>query len=563
MAVTAAATFCATLVDEWVRCGVRVAFIAPGSRSTPMGVALAAHSRINVHVHVDERGASFMALGAALASGVPSVVLGTSGTAAAEFHAAVIEAHQSETPMLVCTADRPPELRDTNAPQTIDQVRLFGPAVRWFHDPGVPDATVAGTWRALAARAFAEATAPRPGPVHLNLSFRDPLVGDAGPLPPGRDGDHPWVADHTAGVTLPPGLLALTEESRGVIVAGRGAGDAEAVHALADAFGWPVLADPVSGCRVARRTTIAAFDSLLRHASFAIDHRPRVVLRLGAPPASKVLGEWLKSSGAVQIGVHATSAWIDPDHTLSHRVVANPGAICHLLAGSVHDRVATPWLTRWHRADAAAQEALDKVLASHERLTEPGVARIVVAALAENAHLHVSSSMPIRDVEWFAAPRDHLRVTANRGANGIDGVTSTVVGIALARPGQLTTLLTGDIAFLHDSSALVSLRRRALDLAIVVIDNDGGGIFSFLPQAEALPLAEFELPFGTPHGVDIGALASAHDLEFLDVDTAAALTSALAHRGTRVVRVRTDRSLNVAVHDALHKAVGSALESVR
>ena len=527
-----------------------------------MGMALAAHPRIKVHVHIDERGASFMALGAALSSGVPAVVLCTSGTAAAGFHAAVIEAHQSETPMLVCTADRPPELRDTAAPQTIDQVRLFGPAVRWFHDPGMPDATVAGTWRSLAARAFVEATGSRPGPVHLNLSFRDPLVGDAGPLPPARDADQPWVEAHTPGVTLPPGLLALTEEPRGVIVAGRGAGDADAVHALADAFGWPVLADPVSGCRLPKRTTIAAFDSLLRHASFAIDHRPRLVLRLGAPPASKVLAEWLKTSGAVQIGVHATSAWIDPDHTLTHRIVANPGAICHLLAGSVHDRVATPWLTRWHRADAAAQEALDKVLASHEHLTEPGVARVVVAALADDAHLHVSSSMPIRDVEWFAAPRDHLRVTANRGANGIDGVTSTAVGIALARPGP-TALLTGDIAFLHDSSAMVGLGRRAIDLSIVVVDNDGGGIFSFLPQAGALPVEQFELLFGTPHGVDIGAVARAHDLDFVDVDTPAALSAALGKRGTRVVRVRTDRSRNVAVHDALHQAVGSALESVR
>src|SRR5258706_2325271 len=216
--------------------------------------------------------------------------------------------------MRVCTADRPPELRDTSAPQTIDQVLLFGPAVRWFHDPGVPDATVAGTWRAVAARAFVEATAPRPGPVHLNLSFRDPLVGEAGPLQRGRDVDDPWVADHTAGVTIPPGLLAVCEEPRGVIVAGRGAGDPEAVHTLADAFGWPVLADPVSGCRLPRRTTIAAFDSLLRHASFATDHRPRLVLRLGAPPASQVLAEWLKSSGAVPISVQPTSASIDPRH---------------------------------------------------------------------------------------------------------------------------------------------------------------------------------------------------------------------------------------------------------
>jgi 2-succinyl-5-enolpyruvyl-6-hydroxy-3-cyclohexene-1-carboxylate synthase len=564
MPATAAATFCATLVDEWVRGGLTDAVVAPGSRSTPLALALAGHPAVRVHMHLDERSAAFVALGLGVATGRPAIVLCTSGTAAANLHPAVVEAHQGEVPLVVCTADRPPELRDTGAPQTIDQWGLFTTSVRWFHDPGVPDDSAAASWRGLAARALLDATGPRPGPVHLNLPFREPLVGEPGPLPaPRADRWHRLLAGPPS---LRPGqlddLAAVLDGPRGVIVAGRGAGDPEAVHALADAAGWPVLADPVSGCRLPRPATVAAFDDLLRHDGFARDHTPQVVLRLGAAPASKVLAQWLAGSGAVQVQVHPTAAWLDADRTAALRVVADPAAACRALAGRVAGGRGTPWAARWARAEAAAQDAIDRALASHPEATEPSVARATLHALPAGATFVVSSSMPVRDVEWYGRPRDGVRVVANRGANGIDGVTSTAVGVAMA--GGVTALLIGDVAFLHDANGLLGAAGRGIDLAIVCIDNGGGGIFSFLPQASMVEPDRFEQLFGTPHGVDVAAVAAAHDVACDEVvaapDVAEAVAAAVDAGGVRLVRVRTDRAANVAVHAELHAAVTATLD---
>jgi 2-succinyl-5-enolpyruvyl-6-hydroxy-3-cyclohexene-1-carboxylate synthase len=561
MPVTTAATFCATLAEEWVRAGVTDAVIAPGSRSTPLAVALTDRPELRVHVHHDERSASFLALGLGLATGRPAVLLCTSGTAAAHFHAAVIEAHQAEVPLVVCTADRPPELRDVSAPQTIDQDHLYGTAVRWFCDPGVPEEPMRATWRSLAARAVADALAPRPGPVHLNLPFRDPLVGEPGELPPGRPDGRPWHVTttgptHMAGAELDV-LAPLLDSQRTVIVAGAGAGDPLAVHWLAATAGWPVLADPRSGCRVPEPTTVAAFDALLRHPGFAADHTPSVVLRLGQPPASKVLNQWLAGSGARQVQVGATAAWIDPEHSAAVRVLADPTELCIALEKRVTGATGTPWLARWQHAEGRAQAAIDAVLLGHHEPTEPAAARMLLAALPTGATLVASSSMPIRDLEWYGAPRDGVRVLANRGANGIDGVVSTAVGAALGT-GAPTALLIGDIALLHDGNGLLGAALRDIDLTIVVVDNDGGGIFSFLPQASALPNERFEQLFGTPHGVDPAALAAVHGIPTLPWDD---LADALAKGpGVRLVHVRTDRAANVAVHDEINRAVVAALD---
>jgi 2-succinyl-5-enolpyruvyl-6-hydroxy-3-cyclohexene-1-carboxylate synthase len=560
MPVTTAATFCATLVDEWARAGVTDAVVAPGSRSTPLAVALTDRPELRVHVHHDERSASFLALGLGLATGRPAVLLCTSGTAAAHFHAAVIEAHQAEVPLVVCTADRPPELRDVSAPQTVDQDRLYGTAVRWFCDPGVPEEPMRGTWRSLAARAVADALAPRRGPVHLNLPFRDPLVGEPGELPPARPDSWPWHVTttgptHVAAAELDV-LAPLLDSQRGVIVAGGGAGDPLAVHWLAATAGWPVLADPRSGCRVPEPTTVGAFDALLRHAGFAADHAPAVVLRLGQPPASKVLNQWLAGSGARQIQVGATAAWIDPEHSAAVRVVADPTELCIALEKRLTGARGTPWLARWQHAEERAQAAIDAVLRAHQDPTEPAVARTLLAALRAGVTLVASSSMPIRDLEWYGAPRDGVRVLANRGANGIDGVVSTAVGVALGS-GAPTALLIGDIALLHDGNGLLGAAGREIDLTVVVVDNDGGGIFSFLPQASALPNDRFERLFGTPHGVDPAALAAVHGIPTLPWDE---LADALAKGpGVRLVHVRTDRAGNVAVHDEINRAVVAAL----
>jgi 2-succinyl-5-enolpyruvyl-6-hydroxy-3-cyclohexene-1-carboxylate synthase len=547
---------CATFVDEWARAGVTHAVVAPGSRSTPMALALAADDRIALQVFHDERAAAFCALGLGISTGRPAVVLTTSGTAAAHLHAAVVEAHQAGVPMLAVTADRPPELRDVGAPQTIDQVGLYGRAVRWAVEVGVADDATRDTWRSVASRAVAEATGRRPGPVHLNTSFRDPLVADAGDQPPGRPDGTPWHQLVGGRGIVPDGALAhLPVGAHGLFVAGGNCGDPTAVIHAADALGWPVLADPRSGV-----AGVPHWDALLRHRPFVDAHRPDVIVRLGDAPASKMLSGWCAASGAIQIV--ASERWIDPERAAATMVAADPATVCAALVAALgHHPVSPEWRSAWHQAGERARQAIDAVLADHSEPTEPGVARDVVRSVPDGASLVVASSMPIRDVEWFANGFDRIRIHSNRGANGIDGTIATAIGVALG--SGPTVALLGDIAFLHDSTALVGIRERGVDLVVVVIDNDGGGIFSFLPQAGALPDATFEQLFGTPHGVRVEELAAAHGITSLVVEDASYVASAvkasLESGGVWLVVARTDRVANVKLHDELNAAVAAAL----
>jgi 2-succinyl-5-enolpyruvyl-6-hydroxy-3-cyclohexene-1-carboxylate synthase len=544
--MSTAATFCATLVDEWIAAGVSAAVVAPGSRSTPMALALAVRPEMQVHVVHDERVAGFMALGLGL-EGIPAVLLCTSGTAAANFLPPVVEAGLSGVPMLVVTADRPPELRDVGAPQTIDQTHLYGRAVRWFHDPGVAMPAAAGSWRSLARRAHRCAL---DGPVHLNLPFREPLVGDPGELPPRLLPPPPETAPGVRRIDdVPAGL----DRQRGVIVVGGRSGtSAHDVAAFAERSGWPVLADATSGVR-ALPGAVTVFDAMLRHQDFADAHLPEVVVRIGRPPASRVLAEWISRSEALQVQVGGPGV-IDPNHRVA--------AVCSLAA--VSEAVATgggatPWAARWRHADTRAQDAIDEVLASRAELTEPATARTVARAAGGHVdRIVVASSMPIRDLEWFGGPG--ADAFANRGANGIDGTVSTALGCALA--GHRTLALVGDMAFVHDSNALVGLMSRSgVDLRVVVIDNDGGGIFSFLPQATALSSERFEQLFGTPHGTDVELLAQASGVPSRTVTTVDELALAVQEPGPWVVRVPSDRQANVEVHAELVAAVGRALDS--
>ena len=550
------ATFAATLVDEWVRDGLTDAVVCPGSRSTPLALAFADHAGVRVHVHHDERSGAFLALGLGLATGRPAAVLCTSGTAAAELHPAVIEADLAAVPLLVCTADRPPELRDVGAPQAIDQVHLYGRAARWFGDPGVPDEGGRDRWRPLAARAYAAATGERPGPVHLNLPFREPLVGTPGELPAPRREGAAWAVGEPLGrAEAPPVELA----PRTLVVAGAAPGlDGDLVHAVAAARGWPVVAEPRSAAWRPAGTAVSHLDALLRSPRAADLLRPDAVLRLGAPGSSRVVNEWLAATGAIEVVVGAPG-WSDPAGTAAVVVDGDAGAF---LRGLAPGAAAPGWLDRWQAASAAAEKALAVELDALAGPTEPGVARAVAAALPAGARLVVSSSMPIRDVERYAAPRGDVVVLANRGANGIDGVVSTAVGVA-AGSGRPTALLIGDIALLHDSNGLLGAAGRGVDLTVVVVDNDGGGIFSFLPQATALAADRFEALFGTPHGLDLAALAVAFgaDARHLDPgeDVGAALAAAVAAGGLRVLVVRTDRAANVAAHRRIDEAVAAAV----
>ena len=557
------ATFCATLVDEWLHCGVRHAVVSPGSRSTPIALEIANRQEIEMHIFHDERSAAFAALGIAKASGVPAILVCSSGTAAVEFHPAVVEAHHSETPILICTADRPAELQGVGAPQTIDQQNLYGVAIRKFVNAEVANDSESHTWRHIARDLFATSLGDVQGPVHLNLRFREPLMGFATNLPPRSAND----AVITKKVALPSSrslrkLNKALESENGLIIAGPENYRVESILRLAENLGWPIIADPRSGTRVPNKLVVAGADAILRDEDFSKRLRPDVVLRFGTLPASKVVNSWLSGSGANQVVITTTPSLTDPDRQCSLHIVSDIDELCAGLV-SVHSKESIrnrslSWLDKWIAAEDSAQKAINAALADEPGLTEPGVARAIYALVPEASHLVVSSSMPIRDVEWFGAPRNGLRVHANRGANGIDGVVSTAVGVALATR-QPTTLLIGDIALLHDVNGLINLASRKIDLRIVVIDNNGGGIFSFLPQAQTLDEAKFEKIFGTPHDANIKMLAQAHQINTHELTNISDLAEVLSQRGPWLARIVTDRQENVKVHERINQMVASNL----
>ena len=551
-----AATFCATLVDEWSRQGVRHAVVAPGSRSTPLAVALAQNESIEVHVFHDERSASFAALGIGSASGFPAVLLCTSGTAATHFHGAVVEAHQSDVPMIVCTADRPPELRDVGAAQTIDQTNLFGSATRWFHDPGVPSRDAASTWRSLAARTVQAAVGNRPGPVHLNLPFREPLTGEVVDMPSPRE--KKWSDVIRLGSSENQGISEIVKAisgRRGVIIAGRGA--SRDVLSLSAAIGWPIFADAVSGVREQNSSVVIAFDAILRSEVFASSHVPEFVIRIGAPPASKVLAQWIRKNECRVVQLRSSEMVTDPDHAVEFTVIGDVAATTRILASSTTSCDKT-WIQEW----TAAEETTQKVIAdwTSRNFSEPSIARTVTAAMTVGSHLVISSSMPIRDVEWFGTSTSGVTVHSNRGTNGIDGVISTAVGVALSTKARVIVLI-GDVACLHDSNGLWALSRRDVDLTIVVTNNDGGSIFSFLPQAQIVSNSDFELLYGTPHGASFEHLAATHGIAYEHVTSVKDLEATLQMGGTRLIELPCDRFANVSQHEALQLAVVAAVEA--
>ncbi|HLL84075.1 MAG TPA: 2-succinyl-5-enolpyruvyl-6-hydroxy-3-cyclohexene-1-carboxylic-acid synthase, partial [Longimicrobium sp.] len=488
-------------VEELVRGGVRHVVVCPGSRSTPLALAFAECPELRTWSVIDERSAAFFALGIAKESGAPVALLATSGTAGANFYPAVIEAAMSHVPLVVLTADRPLELQGWGAPQTMPQQNLYGGFARWFADLGVPEATSPSLQhlRATVARAVATSTRAPRGPVQLNAPFREPLapIPDGSPLealpqlassgrgsapftrvvPPAREPDREVLSQLRA-------RLEATE--RGVIVCGpRDAQDGlrDAVLRLGRAYGYPVLAEAVSQVRYGGDGTLALYDAILRHAPFAKAHRPELVLRVGGGLTPKGPAAWLDGSGAYQVQLSDQGGLYDPQHAASLVVEGDAVRACEVLAGD-HKARPSAWLSAFTEAERRARAGLEAAFAKDPSITEPRIAREVVSALPEGANLFVSSSMPIRDVDAFAPPTGRqLHVYANRGANGIDGIVSSALGVAAAS-GRPTVLLTGDLAFLHDVGGLLVARRSGVPLTVVVVNNDGGGIFSFLPIAQ-------------------------------------------------------------------------------
>jgi 2-succinyl-5-enolpyruvyl-6-hydroxy-3-cyclohexene-1-carboxylate synthase len=575
------ASFARTLVDEWVRSGIVAAVVSPGSRNTPLALALVRDARMRVEVVLDERSAGFRALGIGLATRRPAIVCCTSGTAAVNLHPAVVEAHHARVPLLACTADRPAELRDWGAGQTIDQAALFAGAVRWFHDPGPPDERVDAAeanarWRALACRAAACASGPPAGPVHLNLPFREPLVPTGAPLldAPGRAHDEPWV--RTSSVRREPTgadvtrLAALVRaHPRGLLVAGWGA-DLDPVVAgrFARAAGWPVFADPLSQLRTGPYA-VSTYEALLRVDEFARAHRPDLVVRVGAPVTSKITNAWLDDVPTVV--VDPDDAWLDPQRAAHERVRADPDAWFGALTGALTgagpepypepcpEQSPGPWLAEWLDAERRARRALDGVL-DDDIACEGRIARDVAAAVPDGGALVVASSLPVRALEWCMVPRPGLRVLANRGANGIDGFVSTVLGVASSHAGPVVALC-GDLCLLHDTNGLLASGGDAPGArppaTFVVVDNGGGGIFAYLPQHD---LAEFETLFATPQSADLVAVARAHGVAAERTEPAD-LPKLVAEGAdtARVLVVPVDRGAALEQHARGWHAVATAL----
>lgn len=572
----------AAFVDELGRCGMREACTSPGSRCAPLVLTLARDARVRCHSHIDERCAGFFALGVAKASGVPVAIVCTSGTAVAELLPAVVEAYEARVPLIVLSADRPPELRENGAGQAIDQIKLFGGFAKWFFEVGTHEATPERIrWmRTLACRAFWTALEGRQGVVHLNFPLREPLVCDPPPPPPagGRPAGAPFVARRALTTDAAADARALDEligeRRRGVVIAGRHERLTPLGHAAAAfcaASGWPLLADPMSGARRGV-AAIAHYDALLRERSFADAHKPDVIVRIGDLPVSKPLRTWLAALPDVpQIALDPENAWQDPAGVLSHSLAAEPAATLNAL--SAKPRPADPsWLANWRSADERAAEAMLRALSetNGEGVSEPGLALELGVLLPDAATLFVASSMPVRDIETFWPVRpDPPRVLCNRGANGIDGTISSAFGAAAAEEGPMV-LLTGDVAFAHDLGALLAASRLGLKLTIVLVNNGGGGIFDFLPVSStpmALERDVYTEHVATPTNLDFANAATLYGLTHERADSVpalrCALERALSQAQSAIVEVgtKTDRAENVALHRRLWSAVSQALGS--
>jgi 2-succinyl-5-enolpyruvyl-6-hydroxy-3-cyclohexene-1-carboxylate synthase len=556
-----ALSYVTALLDALVDGGVTHMCMTPGSRSTPIALAAARHPRITLHVHVDERSSAFFGLGIAAATGQPVAMFCTSGTAAANHLPAVVEASLSRVPIIVMTADRPPELHGVGANQTIDQQHLFGSFVKWFCDTGVPVYAPheRHRWWSIGHQAIQHAVQfLPPGPVHLNLPFREPL------MPSGQQLGAPSMT-HVDYTTTQPGpdqmpafLREVSTGHRVVVVAGRLRVPPEGLIEACSDRGWPLLAEPLSGLRGG---SLSAGALLAADAGFREQSHPDLVIQVGAAPTSRGMQELMRSADRLLI--------VDPDH-----LVADPDRRSTLTINNDASKVAAAlragtstlpatrpqWADEWRDADRRVRDAVDTLLDSWDELFEGRVARDLAAAIPDGGVLFAGSSMPIRDLDMYMRPRDGLRVMANRGASGIDGLVSTAFGIAeVSGP---TYALLGDLSVLHDASGLLWGTTRCPAAVIVVIDNDGGGIFSMLPPA-SLPREEFELLFGTPHGLDLEAIARAAGAGVRTVDSARVLVPAIreaaATAGVQLVRVRVDRARAVELRRAVSQAVSAAL----
>jgi 2-succinyl-5-enolpyruvyl-6-hydroxy-3-cyclohexene-1-carboxylate synthase len=567
------------IVEELARSGVDFFCVAPGSRSTPLVVALAANKKAESLVHFDERGSAFGALGYARATGRPAAWITTSGTAVANGLPAVVEAATDGVPMILLTADRPPEFRQTGANQTIDQPDIFGDYVRWRFDLPAPEEAVdpAMVLTTVDQAVYRARRAPS-GPVHLNLMFREPFIPDPedleGELPaPARwlKSGEPYTRYTATRPAVDPDEVerlweALHPVKRGLVVAGRLSSQkqGEAVLQLAESLDWPLLPDVGSQVRLGVRSEnlVPYYDALLTSEPFKEAHYPEVVLHVGGRAVSKRLEQFLtRSQPDPYVVVRENPFRLDPGHRVTHSVETDVTDFCAALAKVAERRPragAASWRRGWRKASEKVDSYLDRAFEGIKELNEPFVARLISRHVPEGHALVVASSMPIRDLDTFAAADGTIvPVAANRGASGIDGTVATAAGFARGS-GRPLTLLIGDLALLHDLNSLAML--RDLPVVVVVLNNDGGAIFSFLPVARHK--AFFEPYFGTPQGVGFEGGAKMFGLAYDLPRTAEEFVETYRVASTRnrptLIEVRTDREENTELHRKLLSEISEA-----
>lgn len=583
-------TYVTAFIDELLRAGLQHIVICPGSRSTPLALVCAAHPLLRTWMHVDERSAAFFALGMAKRLQAPVALLCTSGTAAANFLPALVEARLTHIPLLVLTADRPHELRDCGAPQAIDQNRLYGTHTKWFAEMALPEATTSALRyvRTIAGRALSIAKDVPAGPVHLNFPLREPLIPDGTiPEPPatsipwhGRADNHPYIQVETLKMAAPAATTittianALASRSRGLIIAGPQDEPhlTEPLLKLAAQLHYPLLADPLSQLRHGPHVhthIVTSYDAFLRNTSFTETMRPEIILRFGTMPTSKPLLLYLKRyADCPQLIIDSQGDWQEPTQLASELIHTDPVAFCNGLIEQLDTLQITAgrsdWLQQWQQSNTTTCTTLQTTISDFTTPFEGRIFRELDELLPAGATLFAGNSMPVRDMDTFLWGSSRpIRVQGNRGANGIDGIISTALGIsAVTSQQEPVVLVIGDLSFYHDLNGLLAARLHGLNLTIVLVNNDGGGIFSFLPQA-AYP-AHFEQLFGTPTGLDFRPVVEMYGGKFQRISDwnqfRASIRHSLTDNGLHVLEVVTERTANVHMHRQLWQAVDTALQ---
>lgn len=564
--------FVATFVDELVHSGVTHAVICPGSRSTPLAMLLGAHPDMKIWMNVDERSAGFFALGLAKAKKAPAVLLCSSGTASANFYPAIIEARYARVPLIVLTADRPHELRGVGAPQAIDQIKMYGENVKWFLEMPVPDSSdqMLAFIRSMARRSVKTAQQVPHGPVHLNFPFREPLI-------PNVREDGLWTSGKAGSSIQKPSHYDidmtdiervaefLKKANRPLIVVGESDPTfGPAVGQLAETLGAPVLVDPLSNLRANHYSHpyfIDGYDSFLRTPRFVEAVKPDCVLRFGAMPVSKAFSLYLKTARPDHyIVIDEAFDWRDPTHQATDILACDPGQFCSLLSDRLTNAINKEWIAAWRKANEMTRQTLQRFMGNASWF-EGHIVTLLEKVLPDDSTLFVGNSMPIRDIDTFFVNTDRsVQFLANRGANGIDGVVSTALGASVDRSPLY--LLIGDLSFFHDMNGLMAAKQHQLNVTIIVINNNGGGIFSFLPQAEKAD--DFERLFATPLDIDIEKVASLYHAQYWRADDPISFKEAIAKTadssGLNIIEAVTNRGVNTDTHRAFWRKVSDAIE---